>query len=274
MEGIREKVKKQLRFYFSKSNLACDKTLQTKLLYEKSVSVDFLLKFNKLRCLLEKVEDPKNAVAKACDEIPELRIQDDSIHLAEPLTQDFIDSYKQESSERTIYIENLPDTCSHDLLKHRLKLFGPILYISLPRFPESQILKGFCFIEFSTISSAESALAYLKALSPPGWEDSPSLSVLSKTQWLIYKSQLQNLKKRLRVDSPDREILIIVHNLPETLTQTQIENSLEFKPIKIEYKPGSTKAKLFYTSELDTKALIRLQPSIQGRQVYYTSPSR
>ena len=59
--------------------------------------------------------------------------------------------------ERTIYIESLPSTANHDWLRDTFSAYGDIVYTSLPRYQSTGDLKGFAFVEFQTIESAEKA---------------------------------------------------------------------------------------------------------------------
>lgn len=152
-----EKLQKQIRFYFSLTNLAFDKFLLTKLLYEKQISAETLLKFNKLHKMLKNSCDPIEQVLNVCKEIPELIVNNDKIALATPVSEEIIQNYRKEADTRSIYFENIPDSAKHSTIHSIFSKIGQVLYISLPRFPESKILKGFGFVEFSERQSCEIA---------------------------------------------------------------------------------------------------------------------
>ena len=104
-----EKLQKQIRFYFSLTNLAFDKFLLTKLLYEKQISAETLLKFNKLHKMLKNSCDPIEQVLNVCKEIPELIVNNDKIALGTPVSEEIIQNYRKEADTRSIYFENITD---------------------------------------------------------------------------------------------------------------------------------------------------------------------
>jgi RNA recognition motif. (a.k.a. RRM, RBD, or RNP domain)/La domain len=266
-----DKVYKQIKFYFSLTNLSYDKFLLTKLLYEKQISPEMLLKFNKLSELLKDFEDPIGTVIEACKKIPELVVLNDKISLLHPIKLEVIEEYRNKAILNTIYIENIPDSSTHKSIKMIFNNIGNILYISLPRFPESNIIKGFGFIEFDNPLPCDLALARLNGTAP--WTDQgydKNLSIIKKTQWMSYKQRFQVLKKILCIGFPDQEYAIKIQKIPSNCTQTQILAYLEIKPCKITYKPGSTEAYIVYATNTDKNAILRSQPSIQGRQPTYT----
>lgn len=264
-------IKEQLSFYFSFSNLANDKVLLMKLLFEKGVSAEFLLKFNKLNKLLEGFEEPLGALLDACREVPELKVEENRVTVKAEISQDIIEEYRENAVGRSLYFENVPDWTDISLLKLVFEKYGKVLYVSLPKWSETGLLKGFGFVEFDQRLACEAAIDELneKVLNEFRPYAVP-FKLMGKQSWLQFKDRLQVLKTRLRSDSPDREYFVLVTGLPEQITKTQINDMLEIKPWKIEYKQSSQKAKLIYTNLIDTSAIIRCQPSLLGRQVNYS----
>ena len=76
-------------------------------------------------------------------------------------------------------------------------LFGPIDYISIPRFESSNQAKGFCFIEFHDAASIPRIMAYGKEawMQFPLSRAFPQWRVMPKKTWLTYKKEY---KSRLR----------------------------------------------------------------------------
>lgn len=265
-----DKICKQIRFYFSITNLACDNFLLTKLKYEKGISIEVLLKFKKLAKLLKKFENPVETVALACEEVPELVGTNGKISLLHPISDMDIEEYRKNAVVRTIYFENIPDSASHHSMKRLFSRCGKVLYVSLPRFAESEIVKGFGFVEFADVKSAENAVAELNGKNLENTEGfDRNLKVMMKSQWNAYKERFQDLKKRLRAEEGDLEFNLKVANISEDVTTTQISECLQIKPWKIEYKPGSGEALLKFASEFDRKAVLKCQPYIRGKQVFY-----
>ena len=268
-----EKIFKQIKFYFSITNLACDNFMLTKLIYEKHILAETLLTFNKLARLLSKYDDPLQKIIEICKEIPELIVTDNKISPVHPITNEMIEEHRRTSISRTIYFENIPDSADHASISSIFSKYGEIFYVSLPRFPESKILKGFGFIEFSNTESCLQAIEDLNERIPNIWKEEENYNevfkVISKSKWIEYKERFQMLHKRLRIDSPEREYIVKIEGLYPTLTNTQIKDYLQIKPWKIEYKPGNCEALLIFANEIDKKAILKCQPYIHGRQVNY-----
>lgn len=264
-------LKDQLKFYFSLPNLANDKVLFLKLLYETEISPEFLLKFNKLKRILEQFENPSEVLLNLCKEIDELEVINNKIRLKHPISQEAVDEYRRLAVFKSIYFENIPDNSSIDLIIQVFQKYGKILYVSLPKWPETGILKGFGFLEFDQILSCEAAINSLNFTVPLEFKniDLP-IRILRKVEWLSYKERLQDLKDKLFVDDNDIEIKVSAKNLPLKITKTELNEVLLIKPWKIEYKQSSGQAYLIYANKLDADTVIRLQPPIFGHQVNYS----
>ena len=104
---------------------------------------------------------------------------------------------------------------------------------------------------------------------PEGWEQVGKMKVMKKEKWMEYKNRLQELKKRMRIDSPEREFVVIAKELPIMITQTQIKDMLDIKPWRVDFKAGNDYARLIYVNQLDKKAILRAQPSLLGKNVKY-----
>lgn len=61
-------------------------------------------------------------------------------------------------NDKTLYVEALPSTATHDWLKEVFSRYGPVTYVSLPHYPGTRKIKEFAFIEFEKSSSVEKAL--------------------------------------------------------------------------------------------------------------------
>ncbi len=69
----------------------------------------------------------------------------------------FVSKSASEVESCTIYVENLPSQCCHDDLRSYFSRFGPVVYVSLPRFTGGPT-KGFAFLEFEDAACVERAL--------------------------------------------------------------------------------------------------------------------
>ena len=266
-----ELIKQWISFYFSFANLSNDNVLLTKLLYEKEVSAEFLMKFNKLNRMMQEFDEPCRVLIDCCKEISELRVREDKVGLAAEISQEIIEEYRESAAGRSLYFENVPDWTDLGLVRTVFGKYGKVLYVSLPKWSETGIIKGFGFVEFDSKVACEAAVQDIKDRAVEEFKPFMGcLRVMGKVEWLGFKERIQSLKPRLRFESPDREFIVLVTGLPEHITKTQINDMLEIKPWKIEYKQSCQKSKHIYTNTLDTSALLRCQPALLGRQVSYS----
>eukprot|EP01117_Protostelium_nocturnum_P010472 TRINITY_DN376_c0_g1_i4.p1 TRINITY_DN376_c0_g1~~TRINITY_DN376_c0_g1_i4.p1 ORF type:complete len:325 (-),score=95.33 TRINITY_DN376_c0_g1_i4:97-1071(-) len=97
---------------------------------------------------------------------------------------------------RTIYVEHIPVDSTHESLKEYFEEGGRIAYVSLPKFPSREI-KGYAFIEYENELDAKNSISRFNL-----WdlEKAPNqLRVLSKEQWLKYKSEYRRFLNNNRV---------------------------------------------------------------------------
>jgi RNA recognition motif-containing protein len=60
--------------------------------------------------------------------------------------------------ECTVYVENLPPDTTHESLKAKFLEFGPVAYVSIPKFRNSSRVKGFAFVEFESKETVRKVL--------------------------------------------------------------------------------------------------------------------
>lgn len=63
---------------------------------------------------------------------------------------------------KTLYVEALPTKADHEWIKTSFSNFGPVVYVSLPRYKVSKKIKEFAFIEFEKEDSVDKAMKYFK----------------------------------------------------------------------------------------------------------------
>jgi hypothetical protein len=270
-----DKLKEILRFYFSLPNLANDNVLLLKLLYEKEVTLDFLMKFNKIAKILEKFPNSEEILVKTLVEMSDFQVFDRKVRLSNEISMEMIENHRKSAVFRSVYFENIPDDLDLERVLKGFGSFGRVSYVSLPKWPETGILKGFGFVEFEDVESCEGLMQVFPSFDPRELENiGKSVKIIRKTEWLQYKSRFSELKKILEADMPDQEFVVLASNIPERITKTQINNLLQIKPWKIEYKQSSGRAKLIYPSKIDVRAILRIQPSLLGQQVHYSFESK
>lgn len=161
-KGLYKRLADQLEFYFSDANLRAssrkDGYMMQLIKKDPWVPLNIFDKFNKIKTMIAEFEEGtmEEHLVKA------LEVKKSTLlELSEDGTKVRRVSKVQDKSnveECTIYIENIPTDASHDGLKNRFKQFGPVAYVSLPKYRHSQKAKGFAFIEFESLEGVKSVL--------------------------------------------------------------------------------------------------------------------
>lgn len=145
-----ENILKQMEFYFSDANLSKDRFLGDLVKRNPYVPIELFLKFNKIRTLTQDIND----IAKAMKNSTLLELSDDRLKVKRKTP---ILPYDADS--RTVYVESIPGTASREWLERVFSDYGHVAYISLPKFKNSQKIKGFAFIEFNKPEDAQKCIS-------------------------------------------------------------------------------------------------------------------
>ncbi|XP_062527560.1 la-related protein 7 isoform X3 [Bombyx mori] len=146
---IYEKILKQMEFYFSDANLTKDRYLGELVKNDPYVALEVFLKFNKIRSMTQDIVD----IAKAMKHSTMLELSEDKLKVKRKTS---VISY--DADARTVYVESIPVTASRDWLERVFSDFGTVVYISLPKFKNTQKIKGYGFIEFNTTEEAQKCI--------------------------------------------------------------------------------------------------------------------
>ncbi|XP_055328411.1 la-related protein 7-like isoform X2 [Paramacrobiotus metropolitanus] len=149
------KIRQQMEFYFSDASLSKDRFLQEKIKQSEDgyVPVSLFLSFNKLRSLTTE----ESLIREAVKTSSLLQLSEDGSKLKRCVP---INSDLGPVDERTLYAENIPMHADHEWLKSKFSVFGPVQYISLPKFKALKTIKGFAFIEFDSPAAVQRACEY------------------------------------------------------------------------------------------------------------------
>lgn len=116
------------------------------------VPLSTFLTFNKLKKLAKSVEDIEKAISSS--EL--LKLSSDHSRVCR--TTELVTVPDRNVDECTIYVEALPTTATHDWVRKVFEAYGPVAYVSLPKFRISQQIKEFAFVEFEQRASVARAL--------------------------------------------------------------------------------------------------------------------
>lgn len=139
-----------MEFYFSDANLLKSRFLNQLIAENGCVDLATLLSFNKLRALTTDAKDVIKAVKKS--ELIQVSEDGTKVFRTKPVQA------KPDVDACTIYIEQIPPDADHDWLTEIFTVFGPVDYVSIPKFKNSSKNKGFAFVEFQDKQSASKAL--------------------------------------------------------------------------------------------------------------------
>jgi len=161
-KGLYKRLAEQLEFYFSDANLRAssrkDGYMMQLLKKDPWVPLSVFEKFNKIKTMIADFDDGslQEHLVKALEvkksTLLELSADNTKVKRISKLED------KSNVEECTLYIENISSDASHDGLKQRFQQFGPVAYVSLPKYRNSQKAKGFAFIEFEALEGVKSVL--------------------------------------------------------------------------------------------------------------------
>ncbi|XP_038214925.1 la-related protein 7 [Zerene cesonia] len=144
-----ENILKQMEFYFSDANLSKDRYLGDLVAADPYVPLTEFLKFNKLRSMTQEVSD----IVKAMKYSTFLELSEDKLKVKRKTPM-----VPYDADLRTVYVESIPVTASRDWLERVFSDYGKVAYISLPKFKNSNKIKGFGFIEFARPQDAQKCI--------------------------------------------------------------------------------------------------------------------
>lgn len=144
-----DNILQQMEFYFSDASLSKDRFLGELIKNDPYVPVQIFLKFNKIHAMTQDAKD----IIKALKSSSKLECSEDCSKVKRKIP---LEPYN--ADERTVYVESIPVTVGIAWLKSVFEAYGSVAYISLPKFKNSQRIKGYAFVEFEKPEDAQSCL--------------------------------------------------------------------------------------------------------------------
>ncbi|XP_054001194.1 la-related protein 7 [Hylaeus anthracinus] len=141
-KALHAAILKQMEFYFSDANLSKDRFLNHLIENDPYVDISVFLQFNRIRELTTDV----NRISKALQASTILSLSEDGtkVHRITPIM------VKENTDDCTVYVQNLPPDADHETVQSFFSQYGPVVYVSLPRYKHNRKIKGFAFVEFDT----------------------------------------------------------------------------------------------------------------------------
>lgn len=185
MKAVQAKIREQMEFYFSDSNLAKDRFMKNLIQSSENGYVDMetFLTFKKISSLTKDVIQIRKALSHS--DFFELNEDKTKVKRKTPIQE------LKDLDEKTVYVECLPKTADHQWLRKLFSPCGNITYISIPKFKSTGDKKGFAFVEFDSVEAAKRACQELN--NPPvrpGERFSPGM-------FPRYNKQLVSMQKKL-----------------------------------------------------------------------------
>ncbi|XP_076249186.1 la related protein 7 [Calliopsis andreniformis] len=149
-KALNAAILKQMEFYFSDANLSKDRFLSNLIKDDPYVDLSVFLRFNKIRDLTSDV----NRINKALQASEILSLSEDGTKVCRTTPVE----PKKNADDCTIYVQNLPPDADHEILSSLFSQYGPVVYVSVPRYKHNRKIKGFAFIEFDTPESARKCM--------------------------------------------------------------------------------------------------------------------
>jgi len=155
----------QMEFYLGDANMS--KSAFIKKLIEKDPWIDLkvFLTFNKLVAMLnnlfghaENTDDLWKALSCISSDIFEIRENPEQERQIKRRNEIPKPRVEGEADSKTIYVEKLPANVTLEMLQHIFSKYGPVIYVSMPKFKHNGIPKGFAFVEFATDEGAKKSI--------------------------------------------------------------------------------------------------------------------
>ena len=213
-----EVLRRQLEFYFGDPNLSKDTFMRNLIAKHPKgyVELKVLIGFHRVNqilssCHIQKFEDRLNLLRNAVDSSGILKLCKQKLRAKRRIPFDAQTHFKPENisevDSRTIYVENIPETATHEVIAQVFRKYGHILLVSLPKEKEAKASrrnKGFCFIEFEVGGNdqiKETAQAALTAnnsipkefMIEVSTDPVSPLRVISKTDWNCLKEEFKEV---------------------------------------------------------------------------------
>ena len=113
------------------------------------MDLSLFIKFNKIKVLTTDV----SRIAKALKESKMLAVSEDGTKVCRttPIQE------KENSEECTVYVQRLPPEADHSWISKLFSQYGPIDYISIPKY-KNKAIKGFAFVEYKLPEDARKCI--------------------------------------------------------------------------------------------------------------------
>ncbi|XP_063988247.1 la-related protein 7 [Diachasmimorpha longicaudata] len=149
-KALHSAILKQMEFYFGDANLSKDRFLSNMIQMDPWVDLKVFLQFNKIRALTQ--DTARISKALKTSTLLELSEDGEKVRRVTPVTP------RVDCEACSVYVQGLPPDANHDWLISIFSRYGPIAYVSVPKYKTNKKIKGFAFVEFETVEGAQECL--------------------------------------------------------------------------------------------------------------------
>jgi lupus La protein len=271
MASLEEKIRKQVEFYFSDSNLPNDRFLRTLVANhpEGYVNIDTIANFKRMQQLTKDREE----VIKALKSSSMLEVDKDNVMVRR------ITALPEENTQdvRSVYVKGIPADAHLEDLETFFGKFGKVNAVRMRRYKATKDFKGSVFVEFATEQEAKTFVEQQQNLKYKEADTEPLL-VKTKNDYSAEKEKRRHeFKQKKKEEALQAQIDSAIQELKYDegallhISNIGSEPPVDFKEMKnllkdfnvayvdMPYKGDSTQAMIRFTSpESQKKALEHL----------------
>lgn len=256
-----EVLRRQIEFYFGDPNLSKDPHMRKLIAQHPKgyVELKVFLGFQRVNqilnsCHIHKYDDKISMLRSAASSSGILKLCKQNLRVKRKIVFDpsLINKpdYISDVDSRTIYVENIPEIATHEMVAQIFKKYGHILLVSLPKENKEKNQrknKGFCFVEFEvsyilpkTKEAAQKALTANNSIPKEFMMEVSNdpivpLRVIGKEEWVQLKEDFK--KVLFKIIKMKKELLSINRPLQVDTVALQSGSLAKISPIPF----GTTK---------------------------------
>ncbi|KAH8584722.1 La domain-containing [Cryptosporidium sp. chipmunk genotype I] len=186
-----DKIKRQIEFYFSDSNIRHDKYFRSKLteykyLHNCGLPISLISTFNRIIELNASVQDIINSLSSS--KVVFVNIETLTIHRFKPIN---IDLCTIIPCDKMLFIKRIPKKWNHNNVKSLLGRFGKVSVVKLPKINKSNRRRHYGFVEMETAQQARNAIENYKEVFPFS-----KIMVLPWSEWISTKNVFKEKSKK------------------------------------------------------------------------------
>ncbi|KAK9174424.1 RNA-binding protein Lupus La [Cryptosporidium meleagridis] len=186
-----DKIKRQIEFYFSDSNIRHDKYFRSKLKEYKyldnfGIPISLISTFNKMIELNASVQDIINSLSSS--KVVFVNIETLTIHRFKPINIDLCTVIPR---DKMLFIKRIPTKWNHNNVKSLLGRFGKVSVVKLPKISKSNTRRHYGFVEMETAQQATNAIENYKEVFPFS-----KIMVLPWSEWISTKNVFKEKSKK------------------------------------------------------------------------------